>query len=304
MVLGGLNEGVWPALPAPDPWLAPKIRANLGLARPRVPDRPCRRMISRARSARRKCLITRARRDEPLADGRLALLAAAGGDDRRAGARHAARAAGCARSTIPGPPQPVDRPRATSATRSSGPTNLGDRRRPAQGRSVRLLRAGDARPAQRSTRSMPTIARRGRAPRSTRCSKTGSRRTIAIPTSCVPRAEALLRGRDDPSDAARALGAAAAGSDRLDRRAGASRTATEGRHAARGGDQRRDARSPASSSTARPTGSIGLPTGGLAIVDYKTGKPPSAEGGRRRLRAPARPARPDRRAGGFRRRAR
>jgi ATP-dependent helicase/nuclease subunit B len=29
MVLGGLNEGVWPALPAPDPWLAPKIRANL-----------------------------------------------------------------------------------------------------------------------------------------------------------------------------------------------------------------------------------------------------------------------------------
>lgn len=31
MVLGGLNEGVWPALPAPDPWLAPKIRAELGL---------------------------------------------------------------------------------------------------------------------------------------------------------------------------------------------------------------------------------------------------------------------------------
>jgi ATP-dependent helicase/nuclease subunit B len=31
MILGGLNEGVWPGLPAPDPWLAPKIRANLGL---------------------------------------------------------------------------------------------------------------------------------------------------------------------------------------------------------------------------------------------------------------------------------
>ena len=31
LVLGGLNEGVWPALPAPDPWLAPKIRSNLGL---------------------------------------------------------------------------------------------------------------------------------------------------------------------------------------------------------------------------------------------------------------------------------
>jgi ATP-dependent helicase/nuclease subunit B len=31
LVLGGLNEGVWPALPAPDPWLAPKVRAELGL---------------------------------------------------------------------------------------------------------------------------------------------------------------------------------------------------------------------------------------------------------------------------------
>ena len=31
LILGGLNEGVWPALPAPDPWLAPKIRADLGL---------------------------------------------------------------------------------------------------------------------------------------------------------------------------------------------------------------------------------------------------------------------------------
>jgi ATP-dependent helicase/nuclease subunit B len=31
MVLGGLNEGTWPALPAPDPWLAPRLRAELGL---------------------------------------------------------------------------------------------------------------------------------------------------------------------------------------------------------------------------------------------------------------------------------
>ncbi|NWN13250.1 double-strand break repair protein AddB, partial [Escherichia coli] len=31
MILSGLNEGVWPALPAPDPWLAPRIRAELGL---------------------------------------------------------------------------------------------------------------------------------------------------------------------------------------------------------------------------------------------------------------------------------
>jgi len=31
MILGGLNEGVWPGMPAPDPWLAPSIRKELGL---------------------------------------------------------------------------------------------------------------------------------------------------------------------------------------------------------------------------------------------------------------------------------
>jgi ATP-dependent helicase/nuclease subunit B len=31
MILGGLNEGTWPALPTPDPWLAPRIRHEFGL---------------------------------------------------------------------------------------------------------------------------------------------------------------------------------------------------------------------------------------------------------------------------------
>ncbi|MDQ2893218.1 MAG: PD-(D/E)XK nuclease family protein [Pseudomonadota bacterium] len=31
MILGGLNEGVWPGRPAPDPWLAPRVRTELGL---------------------------------------------------------------------------------------------------------------------------------------------------------------------------------------------------------------------------------------------------------------------------------
>jgi ATP-dependent helicase/nuclease subunit B len=31
MILGGMNEGVWPSLPGPDPWLAPQIRRALGL---------------------------------------------------------------------------------------------------------------------------------------------------------------------------------------------------------------------------------------------------------------------------------
>lgn len=30
-ILAGLNEGVWPPLPAPDPWLAPRLRHQLGL---------------------------------------------------------------------------------------------------------------------------------------------------------------------------------------------------------------------------------------------------------------------------------
>ena len=31
MILGGLNEGTWPASPTPDPWLAPRIRHEFGL---------------------------------------------------------------------------------------------------------------------------------------------------------------------------------------------------------------------------------------------------------------------------------
>jgi ATP-dependent helicase/nuclease subunit B len=31
MILGGMNEGVWPSLPSPDPWQAPQIRRELGL---------------------------------------------------------------------------------------------------------------------------------------------------------------------------------------------------------------------------------------------------------------------------------
>jgi len=31
MILAGLNEGVWPSLPQPDPWLSPRVRRQLGL---------------------------------------------------------------------------------------------------------------------------------------------------------------------------------------------------------------------------------------------------------------------------------
>ena len=31
IIMGGMNEGVWPSLPSPDPWLPPRIRRSLGL---------------------------------------------------------------------------------------------------------------------------------------------------------------------------------------------------------------------------------------------------------------------------------
>jgi ATP-dependent helicase/nuclease subunit B len=62
MVLGGLNEGVWPALPAPDPWLAPRLRGELGL-----PSLERRIGLSAHDFAcalgARQVLVTRARRD-------------------------------------------------------------------------------------------------------------------------------------------------------------------------------------------------------------------------------------------------
>jgi ATP-dependent helicase/nuclease subunit B len=62
VVLGGLNEGVWPQLPTPDPWLAPRVRHELGLP-------SLERRIGLAAHdfesalGGREVLVTRARRD-------------------------------------------------------------------------------------------------------------------------------------------------------------------------------------------------------------------------------------------------
>jgi ATP-dependent helicase/nuclease subunit B len=62
VVLGGLNEGTWPAAAVPDPWLAPKIRANL-----RLPGLEFRIGLSahdfEGALGAPQVLITRARRD-------------------------------------------------------------------------------------------------------------------------------------------------------------------------------------------------------------------------------------------------
>lgn len=63
VILGGLNEGVWPGVPAPDPWLAPSIRRTLGL--PGLERRiglAAHDFVSALGA--RQVLVTRARRDD------------------------------------------------------------------------------------------------------------------------------------------------------------------------------------------------------------------------------------------------
>jgi ATP-dependent helicase/nuclease subunit B len=108
LVLGGLNEGVWPAMPAPDPWLPPKVRANL-----QMPTLEFRIGLSAHDFASAlgapEVLITRARRDSrsPTVASRflLRLGAISGGLPRHVVLE------GITRSLDdPGPPRPTDRP--------------------------------------------------------------------------------------------------------------------------------------------------------------------------------------------------
>jgi ATP-dependent helicase/nuclease subunit B len=83
MILSGLNEGVWPASPAPDPWLAPRIRAALGLPGLERAIGVAAHDFGQGLGAP-EVLITRARRDarSPAIPSRLWLrLAAMAGDE-------------------------------------------------------------------------------------------------------------------------------------------------------------------------------------------------------------------------------
>lgn len=108
VVLGGLNEGVWPSLPAPDPWLPPKVRANLGM-----PSLEHRIGLSAHDFASAlgasEVLVTRARRDgrSPTVASRfwLRLDAISGGLPRDTRLERLTR-----QLDDPGPPQPVARP--------------------------------------------------------------------------------------------------------------------------------------------------------------------------------------------------
>ncbi|WP_085809634.1 PD-(D/E)XK nuclease family protein [Sphingomonas sp. TZW2008] len=83
MILGGLNEGVWPARAAPDPWLAPRIRSALGLPGLEQAIGVAAHDFGQGLGAP-EVLITRARRDarSPAIASRLWLrLAAMAGDE-------------------------------------------------------------------------------------------------------------------------------------------------------------------------------------------------------------------------------
>ena len=124
LVLGGLNEGVWPALPAPDPWLAPRLRAELGLPSLERRIGLAAHDFASALGAPR-VLVTRARRDAraPAIASRfwLRLEAMTGGVTRapeyRKWAQAIDRPEGYDPERRPAPsPDPADRPRTISVT--------------------------------------------------------------------------------------------------------------------------------------------------------------------------------------------
>ncbi|WP_066796098.1 double-strand break repair protein AddB [Sphingomonas soli] len=124
MILGGLNEGVWPGLPAPDPWLAPRIRTELELPGLERRIGVSAHDLAGALGAR-EVLLTRARRDSsaPTIASRfwLRLEALSGGleraEDLAAWARAIDEPGRHEPATRPEPSPPVDkRPREISVT--------------------------------------------------------------------------------------------------------------------------------------------------------------------------------------------
>jgi ATP-dependent helicase/nuclease subunit B len=108
VVLGGLNEGVWPGLPAPDPWLPPKVRATLGMPTLEFRIGLAAHDFASALGAP-EVLITRARRDSrsPTVASRflLRLDAISGGLPRDRVLERLTRAL-----DDPGSPRPAERP--------------------------------------------------------------------------------------------------------------------------------------------------------------------------------------------------
>lgn len=122
MILGGLNEGSWPAETSPDPWLAPGIRRQLGLP-----------SIERAQGLAAHdfvtalgapdVVVTRAKRQgsDPAVASRLwlRLQALAGPLEEAAIDGHSVPQLAAALDHVPGPPRPASRPMVAVGQRPS-----------------------------------------------------------------------------------------------------------------------------------------------------------------------------------------
>lgn len=270
VILGGLNEGVWPALPAPDPWLAPRLRADLGLP-------SLERRIGLAAHdfaaglGARQVLVTRARRDarSPTVASRfwLRLEAMTGGFARAPELRRWTRAIDTPSGYHPAErpaPSPTDRPTRISVTEvdrlKADPFAFYARR-------ILGLRSLDPVDAD------PTAAWRGTAVH--KVLEDWMREDDCDPAKLRPRAEAFLAG-GDAHPLMRALW-----QPRLMEAIDFIAAEVE--------KNRRDGRVPLAPEVEGRIEIAGvtlrgvadridrLPDGGLAIVDYKTGQPPSGK---------------------------
>lgn len=124
MILAGLNEGQWPQLPSPDPWLAPMLRKRLGLPGIERPTGLAAHDFASALGAG-EVLITRSARQgtAPTVPSRLLLRLEALVGDRALMAGEGDYAALAAALDACAVPQPMPRP-APTPPREKRPTRL------------------------------------------------------------------------------------------------------------------------------------------------------------------------------------
>ena len=176
MILGGMNEGSWPAQPSPDPWLAPRIRRELGLPGLDYRTGLAAHDFMSALGAPR-VLLTRARRD----GGRqrsprglwLRLQAMTGGLARDSRLERLA-----ATMDAPGSLKPADRP-APRPPVDARPEKIAVTDLDRLNADPFAFYAKAILGFARENQSMPSITPRGRAPRSMPCWRHGSSRMVA-----------------------------------------------------------------------------------------------------------------------------
>ena len=273
MILSGLNEGTWPGLPAADPWLAPRIRRELGLPGLETRIGLAAHDFASALGAP-QVLITRARRGAggPAVASRfwLRLKAMAGGHWKTAD-RYAALAQALDRPPAHSPaPRPAPVPPAAVRPKLIPVTDV-DRLKadPYAFYAKRILRLArldpvdaDAGPAWRGTAVHEILQHWAESPARDPAGLEERARAMFDRPDVHPLLKALWQPR--LIEAIRWIAAEVA----VDRAAGRSILAVEA-------DGRADVAGV--TLTGKADRIDRMPDGSLGIVDYKTGKPPSAK---------------------------